>query len=73
MPDWKRPIGRWKTSGRAWSQKKDNAKATQTQIDELIPRAECFEATDLGAKHRIVARLIDRVGGKDRIQGAEQV
>ena len=37
------------------------SKATKTQIDELISWAECFEAADIGTKHLIVARLIDRI------------
>ena len=40
---------------------KENAKATKAQIDELISWAECFEAADIGTKHLIVARLIDRI------------
>ncbi|MBR0215426.1 MAG: hypothetical protein IJL96_00765, partial [Clostridia bacterium] len=40
---------------------KENAKATKTQIDELLSWAECFEKADIGTKHLIVARLIERV------------
>ena len=40
---------------------KENAKATKTQIDELLSWAECFDNADIGTKHLIVARLIDRV------------
>ena len=40
---------------------KENAAATKAQIDELLSWAECFEAADIGTKHLIVARLIERV------------
>ena len=40
---------------------KENAKATKTQIDELLSWAECFEKADIGTKHLIVSRLIERV------------
>ena len=40
---------------------KENAKATKAQIDEVLSWAECFEAADIGTKHLIVARLIERV------------
>ena len=40
---------------------KENAKATKAQIDELLSWAECFDKADIGTKHLIVARLIDRV------------
>ena len=40
---------------------KENAKETKAQIDELLSWAECFEAADIGTKHLIVARLVERV------------
>ena len=40
---------------------KENAKATKAQIDELLSWAECFDKADIGTKHLIVARLIERV------------
>ena len=40
---------------------KENAKATKTQIDELLSWAECFDKADIGTKHLIVARLIERI------------
>ena len=40
---------------------KENAAATKAQSDELLSWAECCEAADLGTKHLIVARLIERV------------
>ena len=41
--------------------KKENAKETKAQIDELLSWAECFEKADIGTKHLIVARLVERV------------
>ena len=40
---------------------KENAKEIKTQIDELLSRAECFEKADIGTRHLIVARLVERV------------
>ena len=40
---------------------KENAKATKAQIDELLSWAECFEKADIGTKHLIVARLVERI------------
>ena len=40
---------------------KENAKATKAQIDELLSWAECFDKADIGTKHLIVSRLIERV------------
>ena len=40
---------------------KANAKETKAQIDELLSWAECFEKADIGTKHLIVSRLIERV------------
>ncbi len=40
---------------------KENARETQAQIDELLSWAECFEKADIGTKHLIVGRLIERV------------
>ncbi len=40
---------------------KENAKETKAQIDELLSWAECFEKADIGTKHLIVARLVERV------------
>ncbi|MBO5570110.1 MAG: recombinase family protein [Clostridia bacterium] len=40
---------------------KANAKETKAQIDELLSWAECFEKADIGTKHLIVGRLIERV------------
>ncbi len=39
----------------------ENAKATKAQIDELVSWAECFEKADIGTRHLIVGRLIERV------------
>ena len=43
------------------ARKKENAKETKAQIDELLSWAECFEKADIGTKHLIVARLVERV------------
>lgn len=40
---------------------KENAKATKAQVDELLSWAECFDKADIGTKHLIVSRLIERV------------
>ena len=40
---------------------KENAKETKSQIDELLSWAECYDKADIGAKHLIVARLVERV------------
>ena len=40
---------------------KANAKETKTQIDELFSWAERFGKEDVGTKHLIVGRLIERV------------
>lgn len=40
---------------------RENAKATKAQVDELLSWAECFDKADIGTKHLIVPRLIDRV------------
>ena len=39
----------------------ENAKATKAQVDELLSWAECFDKADIGTKHLIVSRLIERV------------
>ena len=38
-----------------------NAKAAKAQIGELISWAACYEKADIGTKHLIVGRLIERV------------
>ena len=40
---------------------KENAKEAKSQIDELLSWAECYDKADIGAKHLIVARLVERV------------
>ena len=40
---------------------KENAKEVKAQIDELLSWAECFDKADIGTKHLIVARLIERI------------
>lgn len=40
---------------------KENAKEAKAQIDELLSWAECFDKTDVGTRHLIIARLIERV------------
>ena len=40
---------------------KANAMETKAQIDELLSWAECFDAADIGTKHMIVSRLINRI------------
>ena len=40
---------------------KENAKETRAQIDELLSWAECFDKADMGTKHLIVARLVERI------------
>lgn len=40
---------------------KENAKGTRAQIDELLSWAECFDKADMGTKHLIVARLVERI------------
>ena len=42
-------------------EEQENAKATRAQVDELLSWVECFEKTDIGTKHLIVSRLIERV------------
>ncbi|MBQ9263140.1 MAG: recombinase zinc beta ribbon domain-containing protein [Clostridia bacterium] len=42
-------------------EEQENAKATRAQVDELLSWVECFEKADIGTKHLIVARLIDRI------------
>ncbi len=45
-----------------WMQEeRENAKATKTQVDELLSWAECFDKADIGTRHLIVSRLIERV------------
>ena len=39
----------------------ENAKATKAQVDELLSWAECFDKADIGTKHLLVSRLIERV------------
>lgn len=39
----------------------ENAKATKAQVDELLSWAQCFDKADIGTKHLIVSRLIERV------------
>jgi len=39
----------------------ENSKATKAQVDELLSWAECFDKADIGTKHLIVSRLIERV------------
>ena len=39
----------------------ENAKATKAQVDELLSWAECLDKADIGTKHLIVSRLIERV------------
>ena len=39
----------------------ENAKATKAQVDELLSWAQCFDEADIGTKHLIVSRLIERV------------
>ena len=38
-----------------------NAKASKAQVDELLSWAQCFDKADIGTKHLIVSRLIERV------------
>lgn len=40
---------------------KENAKEAKSQIDELLSWAECYDKADIGTKHLIVARLVERV------------
>jgi hypothetical protein len=40
---------------------KENAKEAKAQIDELLSWAECFDKADVGTRHLIIARLIERV------------
>ena len=42
-------------------EEQENAKATRAQVDELLSWVECFEKADIGTKHLIVSRLIERV------------
>ena len=42
-------------------EERENAKATKAQVDELLSWAECFDKADIGTKHLIVSRLIERV------------
>ncbi|MBR1711730.1 MAG: hypothetical protein IJ719_23395 [Clostridia bacterium] len=42
-------------------EERENAKATKAQVDELLSWAECFDKADIGTKHMIVSRLIERV------------
>ena len=39
---------------------KENAKEAKSQIDELLSWVECYDKADIGAKHLIVARLVER-------------
>lgn len=39
----------------------ENAKATKAQVDELLSWAQCIDKADIGTKHLIVSRLIERV------------
>ena len=41
-------------------EERENAKATKAQVEELLSWAECFDKADIGAKHLIGARLIER-------------
>jgi hypothetical protein len=38
-----------------------NARVAKAQIDELLSLVDCFDAADIGVKHMIIARLVDRV------------
>ncbi len=40
---------------------KENAKEVRNQIDDLLSWAECYDKADIGARHLIVARLVERV------------
>ncbi len=42
-------------------EERENAKATKEQVEELLSWAECFDKADIGTKHLIVFRLIERV------------
>ena len=42
-------------------QEKATAKETQSQVEELLSWAECFDKADISTRHMIIARLIDRV------------
>ena len=42
-------------------EEQENAKATRAQVDELLSWVECFEKADIGTKHLIISRLIERV------------
>ena len=42
-------------------EERENAKAAKAQVDELLSWAECFDKADIGTKHLIVSRLIERV------------
>ena len=38
-----------------------NSSLTKAQVEELLSWAECFDRADIGTKHLIVSRLIERV------------
>ncbi len=40
---------------------KENAREIKARIDELLSWAECYEKANIGTKHLIVGRLIERV------------
>ena len=42
-------------------EEQENVKATRAQVDELLSWVECFEKADIGTKHLIISRLIERV------------
>ena len=42
-------------------EERENAKATKAQVDELLSWAGCFDKANIGTKHLIVSRLIERV------------
>ena len=42
-------------------EERENAKAIKAQVDELLSWAQCFDKADIGTKHLIVSRLIERV------------
>ena len=42
-------------------EERENAKAAKAQVGELLSWAECFDKADIGTKHLIVSRLIERV------------
>ena len=42
-------------------EEKENAKAVNAQVAWLLSWAECFDKADVGIRHLIVSRLIERV------------